>query len=378
MAPLAPRTPAAVAECAARSAPDGERRRVHGARLPEDEGRLTLAQSINRTLADVAAANPACCCSARTWAARAASTASRAACSAGSAPPGSFDTLLDEQTVLGLALGSGLSGLLPVPEIQYLAYLHNAEDQLRGEAATPAVLLRRRVPQSAGRPGAGAGLPEGLRRPLPQRQRGSRVLRDIPGLVVAVPGAPARRARRCCARASPPPPSTARSAWSSSRSRSTTSATSRRPATAAGRAVRRAGRWGAQHVPIGAARTWGDGPDLTIVDVRQRPAHGAAGRRPAAREGIGVRVVDLRWLAPLPIDDVLREAARTGRLLVVDETRATGGVSEGLVTGLLEAGFDGRLARIASDDSFVPLGRAAALVLVSEQDVEDAARLLLS
>ena len=63
---------------------------------------------------------------------------------------------------------------------------------------------------------------------------------------------------------------------------------------------------------------------------------------------------------------------------MVDETRATGGVSEGLVTGLLEAGFDGRLARIAGDDSFVPLGRAAALVLVSEQDVEDAARLLLS
>ena len=26
--------------------------------------------------------------------------------------------------------------MLPLPEIQYLAYLHNAEDQLRGEAAT--------------------------------------------------------------------------------------------------------------------------------------------------------------------------------------------------------------------------------------------------
>ena len=47
-----------------------------------------------------------------------------------------FDTVLDEQSILGLALGSAVSGLLPVPEIQYLAYLHNAEDQLRGEAAT--------------------------------------------------------------------------------------------------------------------------------------------------------------------------------------------------------------------------------------------------
>ena len=47
-----------------------------------------------------------------------------------------FDTLLDEQTILGTALGTSLAGLLPLPEIQYLAYLHNAEDQLRGEAAS--------------------------------------------------------------------------------------------------------------------------------------------------------------------------------------------------------------------------------------------------
>ncbi|HSO00942.1 MAG TPA: thiamine pyrophosphate-dependent enzyme, partial [Gaiellaceae bacterium] len=47
-----------------------------------------------------------------------------------------FDTLLDETSILGLALGTAVGGFVPVPEIQYLAYLHNAEDQLRGEAAT--------------------------------------------------------------------------------------------------------------------------------------------------------------------------------------------------------------------------------------------------
>ncbi len=47
-----------------------------------------------------------------------------------------FDTLLEEQTVLGLSLGAEVSGLLPIPEIQYLAHLYNAEDQLRDEAAT--------------------------------------------------------------------------------------------------------------------------------------------------------------------------------------------------------------------------------------------------
>jgi 2-oxoisovalerate dehydrogenase E1 component len=95
--------------------------------------------------------------------------------------------------------------------------------------------------------------------------------------------------------------------------------------------------------------------------------------RALEQHGVRARVVDLRWLAPLPVDDILREARATGRVLVVDETRKTGGVSEGIITALVDAGFDGKIARVASRDSFIPLGDAANLVLVSEADVEQAA-----
>jgi 2-oxoisovalerate dehydrogenase E1 component len=84
-------------------------------------------------------------------------------------------------------------------------------------------------------------------------------------------------------------------------------------------------------------------------------------------------VVDLRWLAPLPSDDLLREARLTGRVLVVDETRRTGGVSEGVVTALTDAGYTGRIARVTSKDSFIPLGPAANAVLVDETAIEKAA-----
>src|SRR3546814_15688066 len=47
------------------------------------------------------------------------------------------NTLLDEQAILGLAIGMAHNGFVPMPEIQFLAYVHNAEDQIRGEAATP-------------------------------------------------------------------------------------------------------------------------------------------------------------------------------------------------------------------------------------------------
>src|SRR5262249_8094796 len=50
--------------------------------------------------------------------------------------PRVFNPLLDETMILGLAQGFANVGLLPLPEIQYLAYFHNACDQIRGEAAS--------------------------------------------------------------------------------------------------------------------------------------------------------------------------------------------------------------------------------------------------
>jgi 2-oxoisovalerate dehydrogenase E1 component len=89
--------------------------------------------------------------------------------------------------------------------------------------------------------------------------------------------------------------------------------------------------------------------------------------------GIAAEVLDLRWLAPLPVADLLATVRRTGRALVVDETRQSGGVGEGVITALVEDGFDGSVARVASADSFVPLGPAAQHVLLSEADIEKAA-----
>ncbi len=90
-----------------------------------------------------------------------------------------------------------------------------------------------------------------------------------------------------------------------------------------------------------------------------------------------VDVVDLPWVNPLPLDDVLAAARRSGRVLVADETRRTGGVSEGVITALVDAGFTGRLGRVTSEDSFIPIGDAATTVLLSEQSIETAARDLL-
>ena len=86
----------------------------------------------------------------------------------------------------GLGLGAGLAGLIPIPEVQYLAYLHNAEDQLRGEAATLPFFSRGRFTNPMVVRIAGLGYQKGFGGHF-HNDNAVAVLRDIPGLVVACP-----------------------------------------------------------------------------------------------------------------------------------------------------------------------------------------------
>jgi 2-oxoisovalerate dehydrogenase E1 component len=131
--------------------------------------------------------------------------------------------------------------------------------------------------------------------------------------------------------------------------------------------------WASTHVPIGRGRTYGDGGDLTFVTFGNGVPMSLRVARRLEAAGVHCRVLDLRWLAPLPEEDLLREAQATGRVLVVDETRRSGGVSEGVLSALIDAGYTGAMARVCSEDSFIPLGDAALHVLLSEETIEKAA-----
>ena len=122
-----------------------------------------------------------------------------------------------------------------------------------------------------------------------------------------------------------------------------------------------------------ASRGSGSSAGLTMITFGNGVLMSLRVAHRLSQGGIAVDVLDLRWLAPLPIDDMLAAARATGRVLVVDETRRTGGVGEGVIAALVEGGFSGQIARVASRDSFVPLGPAADHVLLSEDEIEKAA-----
>uniref|UniRef100_UPI0035672A28 dehydrogenase E1 component subunit alpha/beta n=1 Tax=Phaeovulum sp. TaxID=2934796 RepID=UPI0035672A28 len=112
-----------------------------------------------------------------------------------------IDTLLDEQSILGLGIGLAHNGFIPMPEIQFLAYLHNAEDQIRGEAATLPFFSNGQFTNPMVLRIAGLGYQKGFGGHF-HNDNSLAVLRDIPGLIVAVPsnGADAARMLRECVR----------------------------------------------------------------------------------------------------------------------------------------------------------------------------------
>ena len=84
----------------------------------------------------------------------------------------------------------------------------------------------------------------------------------------------------------------------------------------------------------------------------------------------------MRWMAPLPIDQVKSHARECRRVLVVDECRKTAAGPSSLILAELCQDpelRDCRLRRIAATDSYVPLAAAANLLLVQEEDIERAA-----
>ena len=358
MRPLAPRDPMAVAALARTDSPQGEER-------------LTLAQAIDGALAEALERHPETLVFGEDVGVKGGVYGVTRGLQARFGGERVFDTLLDETSILGIALGTAISGFVPIPEIQYLAYLHNAEDQLRGEAATLQFFS-----QGAYRNGMvvriqGYGYQKGFGGHF-HNDNGVGVLRDVPGLVIASPARPndaAAMLRTCVAAAKADgsvcvflEPIALYHMRDLHEEGDELWLTAPRP----------------EHVPVGAAYTHRGGDDLTLVTWANGLYLSLRVARRLRERGIGVSVVDLRWLAPLPMDEVLREASATGRTLVVDETRRTGGVGEGIVTELLDAGYTGRLARVSSKDSFVPLGDAARLVLLSEDEIEAAALRLVS
>jgi len=282
-----------------------------------------------------------------------------------------IDTLLDEQSILGLAIGMAHNGFIPVPEIQFLAYLHNAEDQLRGEAATLSFFSDGQYTNPMVLRIAGLGYQKGFGGHF-HNDNSLAVLRDIPGLVIACPsnGADAvmmlrealrlaREEQRVVVFIEPIALYPMRDLDDGDGAWLTTY-----PATD-------------RHIPLGEIAVEGMGTDLAIIGYANGYYLSTKAGKALKENGIATRVIDMRWIAPLPVDALLEATKDCKNILIVDECRQTGSQSEGLMALLTEAGRS-RIARVTAQDSFIATGPAYAATLPSTDSIIAAARALVA
>ena len=132
-----------------------------------------------------------------------------------------------------------------------------------------------------------------------------------------------------------------------------------------------------EHLSIDDVGVYGDGTDLTIASYANGLWMSLRVARSLEARGHRVRVLDLRWLCPLPVQAVLKHAQESGKLLIVDECRANSGIADKLFAEVVERDRSVLARRLAAHDTYIPLGAAANLVLLEEPDIEAAALALL-
>ncbi len=369
--PLAPLNPNQIAAEIKVEVEQETRLEFHG-RLPELDRPRHMAMLLNRALGDQLIKYPHLCIFGEDVARKGGVYHVTAGLQEKAGVGRVFNTPLDETSILGLAIGASQMGILAVPEIQYLAYLHNAIDQIRGEACSQQFFSNMQYANPMVVRIAGLAYQKGFGGHF-HNDNSVGALRDIPGLIMACPsnGEDAVGMLRTCIAA----------------------------AEVDGRVsafiepialymtkdlyAEKDGRWSFAypaadfHVPVGSARTWGKGKDLTIISYANGHWMSLRVAERLKDQGINARCVDIRWLNPLPVEDMVREAQCTGKVLIVDECRETGGMAEGIMTALVEHCPNVQMARVAGIDTYIPLGDAANLVLVQEAQIEAAAKELM-
>ena len=131
-------------------------------------------------------------------------------------------------------------------------------------------------------------------------------------------------------------------------------------------------------VPIGKARTFREGADVTIVSYSITVGEALKAADALAEEGISAEVIDLRTIRPLDIDAVIASVKKTNRCVIAEEGWPQCSVASDVSAQLMEQAFDwldAPVTRVNSVD--VPLPYAANLekaAIVKAEDIVKAAK----
>ena len=118
---------------------------------------------------------------------------------------------------------------------------------------------------------------------------------------------------------------------------------------------------------IGKGVVLKEGRDLTIIATGLEVAESLAAAEKLEAEGISVEVINMHTIKPLDVDLVVRSAAKTGKVVTVEEHSIIGGLGSAVAEVIAEK-QPAKLLRIGVEDRFGESGPALKLLEKYELD----------
>ena len=280
-----------------------------------------------------------------------------------------LDTPISEIAIAGVAIGSAMTGMRPIADVQYGDFLFCMMDQLANQAAKMTYMS-----------GGTVKVPMVMRAPVGSTRRGSQHAQSleaffthIPGLKVVAPSTAydAKGLLKSAVRdENPVLMFEHKLLYGSKGGRAEQGALS-----AAGEVPDEE-----YLVPIGKGIIRREGKDVTIVGKLLTVYRALGAAEKLAREGIEAEVIDPRTLVPLDKELILESVRKTGRLVVVEEDNRTHGWAAEIAAMVAEEAFfylDAPVKRVSAPDTPPPFAPPMeAFYVPSEERVMEAVKSL--
>lgn len=270
-----------------------------------------------------------------------------------------FDTPLAESGIGGLAVGLGLQGFRPVPEIQFFGFVYEVMDSISGQ------LARMRY-RSGGRYSAPVTIRSpfggGVHTPEMHADSLEGLMAQQPGLKVVIPSTPYDAKGLLISAIRDNDPVIFLEHMKLYRS------------------FRQEVPEEEYTIPLGKAEVKREGSDVTIVTYGAMVHESLKAAEELEKEGKSAEVIDLRTVAPLDIETIIASVEKTGRAIVVQEAQKQAGIAANVVAEINDRAIlslEAPVLRVAAPDTVFAFPQAETVWLPNYKDVIETAKKVL-
>ncbi len=264
-----------------------------------------------------------------------------------------FDTPLAESGIGGLAFGLALEGFRPVPEIQFFGFVFETFDEIVGQMARTRYRMggTRNLPITIRSPFGG-----GVHTPELHSDNLEGLIAQSPGIRVVIPSNPydAKGLLIAAIRSNDPVVFLEHMKLY--------------------RSFREEVPEEAYEVPLDKAAVTREGSDVSIITYGAMVREAIKAADNLAKENINAEIIDLRTVAPLDVETIIKSVEKTGRVVVVQEAQKQAGVAAQVVSEISERAvlsLEAPIGRVSAPDTIFPFGQSENIWLPNAKDIED-------